>query len=389
MDPTPAESSPARAPATHDGPPPDLPPVEPPTAGFIIQLFVIPAIIVAVVVVVWLLFGKLAGGERDAMSYVATMKSPSANWRAAYELASLIKNDPKLARDPKLLGELARLLDQDINLKADPELLRFLAASLGAFKTLDATTESGEKVDVLAVLAHALDPSLPDAVRKEAATSLAEHAARMKGELDDPRAIDALAAVKGSDNEALRTYAVYALGFFGPRRDPGPAGLARRQRPRRPLQRRGRARPPGRHGRGGEPPRDALGQGPAGAARLVARHRAAEPDRVDRAGRPRRARGLRRVRQARAGPIAPRRGREPVALGPRLSPEPSPGAFEKFTSRAVKKRPSDGPKRGDAAQITCVFCPFYHGISFALVGRGIRPTRWKESVGIGWSDAPP
>jgi HEAT repeat protein len=218
MDPTTAEPSPP--PTSNNGPPHDLPPVEPPTAGFIIQLFVIPAIIVAVVVVVWLLFGKLAGGERDAMTYVATMKSPGANWRAAYELASLIKNDPKLAQDPKLLGELARLLDQDINLKADPELLRFLAASLGAFKTLDATTESGEKVDVLAVLAHALDPSLADAVRKEAATSLAEHAARMKGELDDPRAIDALAAVKGSDNEALRTYAVYALGFFGPRAIP-------------------------------------------------------------------------------------------------------------------------------------------------------------------------
>ncbi len=220
MDPTPAESSPARTTLTNDGPPPDLPPVEPPTAGFIIQLFVIPAIIVAVVVVVWLLFGKLAGGERDAMSYVATMKSPGANWRAAYELASLIKNDPKLARDPKLLGELARLLDQDITSKGDPELLRFLAASLGAFKTLDATTESGERVDVLAVLSRALDPSLADAVRKEAATSLAEHAARTNGELDDVRAIDALAAVKGSDNAALRTYAVYALGFFGPKATP-------------------------------------------------------------------------------------------------------------------------------------------------------------------------
>src|SRR5206468_1762631 len=62
MDPTAAETSPARARSPQDGPPVDLPPVEPPTAGFILQLFVIPAIIVAVVVVVWLLFGKLAGG---------------------------------------------------------------------------------------------------------------------------------------------------------------------------------------------------------------------------------------------------------------------------------------------------------------------------------------
>src|SRR3954454_3077499 len=82
----------------------DLPPVEPPSAGFIVQLFVIPAVVVAVVVVVWLLFGKLAGGERDAMDYVRLLRSPDANWRAAtraaFELASLIQNDPKLARDP-------------------------------------------------------------------------------------------------------------------------------------------------------------------------------------------------------------------------------------------------------------------------------------------------
>ena len=44
---------------------PDLPPVEAPSAGFVVQLFVIPAVVVAVVILVWLLFGKLAGGERD------------------------------------------------------------------------------------------------------------------------------------------------------------------------------------------------------------------------------------------------------------------------------------------------------------------------------------
>ena len=53
---------------------PDLPPVEAPSAGFIVQLFVIPAVVVAVVIVVWLLFGKLAGGERDAMEYVRLLR---------------------------------------------------------------------------------------------------------------------------------------------------------------------------------------------------------------------------------------------------------------------------------------------------------------------------
>ena len=55
--------------------PPDLPKVEPPSAGFVVQLFVIPAVVVVVVIIVWLLFGKLAGGERDAMEYVRRLRS--------------------------------------------------------------------------------------------------------------------------------------------------------------------------------------------------------------------------------------------------------------------------------------------------------------------------
>lgn len=217
MDPTLAETSPARAPSPNpqDGPPADLPPVEPPTAGFIIQLFVIPAIIVAVVIVVWLLFGKLAGGERDAMSYVETMKSPGANWRAAFELASLIQNDPKLAADDKLLGELAHLLDQDLDLKTDDELLQYLALTLGKFRTLDGVTASGARVDVIGVLVKALDASRSVGVRIAASGSLARQAARLEGALDDPRAIKALAETKSSDAPELRKIAAFALGFFG------------------------------------------------------------------------------------------------------------------------------------------------------------------------------
>src|SRR3954470_18434528 len=83
----------------------ELPPVEAPSAGFIVQLFVIPALVVVVVIVVWLLFGKLAGGERDARGYVRLLRGPGATWRNAFELASLIRNDAKLASDPVLLGE--------------------------------------------------------------------------------------------------------------------------------------------------------------------------------------------------------------------------------------------------------------------------------------------
>src|SRR6478752_7143636 len=103
----------------------DLPEVEEPSVDFIVQLFVIPAVVVAVVIVVWLLFGKLAGGERDAHEYVRLLRSPDANWRAAYELASLIQNDAKLAADPKLLGELTDLLAHDLDLEESPELTQY------------------------------------------------------------------------------------------------------------------------------------------------------------------------------------------------------------------------------------------------------------------------
>ena len=40
--------------------PDDLPPVEPPSAGFLVQLFLVPALIVGIIVCVWLAFHWLA-----------------------------------------------------------------------------------------------------------------------------------------------------------------------------------------------------------------------------------------------------------------------------------------------------------------------------------------
>jgi HEAT repeats len=193
----------------------DLPPVEAPSAGFIVQLFVIPAVVVAVVIVVWLLFGKLAGGERDAREYVRLLRSPEANWRAAFELASLIQNDAKLANDPVLLGELTDLLAHDLDKDGNPMLTQYVALTLGAFRTLDARSVSGQPVDPIAVLGRALAESQPAPVRIAAAASLAKHAARLDGQLADPRAVRALGEASGDGEAELRQVAVYALGFFG------------------------------------------------------------------------------------------------------------------------------------------------------------------------------
>jgi hypothetical protein len=195
--------------------PSELPPVEAPSAGFIVQLFVIPALVVAVVIVVWLLFGKLAGGERDAREYVRLLRGPGATWRNAFELASLIRNDAKLAGDPMLLGDLTDLLAHDLDHEGDPELTRYVALTLGAFQTLDSRSSSGRVLEPLAVLARALGAAQPAVVRGAAAVSLAKHGARLSGRLDDPRAVAALGDASSDGDAELRQVSVYALGFFG------------------------------------------------------------------------------------------------------------------------------------------------------------------------------
>ncbi len=194
---------------------PDLPPVEAPSAGFVVQLFVIPAVVVAVVILVWLLFGKLAGGERDPVDYVRRLRQASGDWRSAFELASLIQNDAKLASDQRLLGELTDLLSDELKTNENTELKVYLLKTLGAFQTLDATLGDNRKVDPIEPLTLALEPGHGSAVRMEAAASLAKHAARLDGQFDDPRAVAALAKAASDEEPELRQVAAYSLGFFG------------------------------------------------------------------------------------------------------------------------------------------------------------------------------
>ncbi len=152
--------------------------------------------------------------------------------------------------------------------------------------------------------------------------------------------------MKGSDNAALRTYAVYALGFFGPRATPGlRASLDDGDRDVRynaasALARRG-------------------DMAAAGNLREMLTDKdlqtllASLPD----TERPNRIESIELAAldaleaAVAAGKLElPRSLRGEVdalsSLGARLGPKPGPRAFEKSTSRPVKKRPSDGPKPG-------------------------------------------
>lgn len=199
--------------------PNELPPVEPPNASFVVQLFIIPAIVVSVVIAVWLLFGKLAGGERDVNEYVRIIRSESANrrFRAAYELASLIHNEKQLKTDPKLLGDLAELFQAELNDKTgdNTEARQFLAVALGLFEIEDGQTSSGKPIDAMAALAQGLQSNQPTQVRRAAAESIARHAARQEGRIVAENVVGPLAEAARSDEIELRLLATFALGFCG------------------------------------------------------------------------------------------------------------------------------------------------------------------------------
>jgi hypothetical protein len=100
--------------------PQSLPPVAPPTATFILQLFLIPLLIVTIVVMLWLLFSWVAHMGRDNAADLAKaiIRDDTTSWQRAYELADLLHSpDPKYAAlrtDAGLARSLAKFLERDL-----------------------------------------------------------------------------------------------------------------------------------------------------------------------------------------------------------------------------------------------------------------------------------
>src|SRR5581483_4834650 len=136
-----------------------LPPVEPPSAGFIVQLFVIPALIVVIVFALGAGIKWLVDRDNNPRSYVESLRRNTAGrWQAAHDLGDLLRNprNQKLRDDGSLAGELVGILDKEIDdgsLDPNPIKLRvYLCHLLGEFRVpvvLDvlvkaAKTERGE-----------------------------------------------------------------------------------------------------------------------------------------------------------------------------------------------------------------------------------------------------
>jgi HEAT repeat protein len=163
--------------------PEELPPVTPPSSGYIIQLFLIPALIVAAVVAVWTLFGMLANSGTDWQQLVADLGSGNEHrrGRAEYGLAQLLRNEDisppteglPLAEQPEVVDALTTLLDDALSSVAqareDIRHQAFLARTVGSLSDDDKT---------LPVLARAMRPESDTDVRQSALMAVAIIAGR-------------------------------------------------------------------------------------------------------------------------------------------------------------------------------------------------------------------
>lgn len=208
----------------------DLPPVQPPSAGFIVQLFVVPAIIVMVVVGVWALFGRMAAGEQDWRSLVPEIRSrnPHRRWRAANGLAQMLdvdlkqgENGRKLTDNREIAAALSSLLEEALHTRSQrPDDLKqraFLARTLGLLDVFDVTVP---------VLQKAMTAENDREIRKNAITAVAvlahrtaeqdavDGTSRLAGLAAMPSLVDDLIRISGDEDLLIRETGTYTLALF-------------------------------------------------------------------------------------------------------------------------------------------------------------------------------
>jgi hypothetical protein len=201
---------------------PNLPPVEPPSAGFIVQLFLIPALIVSVILGVYLLFGQLAEADLDWRQQVVDVGSdnPHVRWRGAQALAQMLDADAQrgdrsqhLARNPEIAAALVELFEETLDESPrDEEVmlqLEFMTKALGRLDVPDI---------VLPVLLEvAIEQQDPPELQKHALTGIAMLVGRAFEQgrpVDDPQLVRRMISVSDSGNPLARHQATFILGLL-------------------------------------------------------------------------------------------------------------------------------------------------------------------------------
>jgi hypothetical protein len=192
-----------------------LPPVEPPSAGFLLQLFVVPAVIVAGVVLVWFIIESLArGGEQDPDAIMKALRGANG-FQQAKDLADMLGTPERysLHANRDLAQKLATYLDELVKDGDDAEgavtMRYFLVSALGEFQVDDG----------LSALVNAAQNDPERDVRRRAINGLAALAGGLQT-LDPPQhvanedVVTALAALARDEDELVRSEAAFAIGIF-------------------------------------------------------------------------------------------------------------------------------------------------------------------------------
>jgi hypothetical protein len=218
----------------------NLPPVKPPSAGFIIQLFLVPGLIVLVVVGVWALFGKMASGEQDWRRLVEEIrqKNPHRRWRGAMGLAQLLQadqnqpadaNGEKLAENPEVAAALADMFREELDSKSrkadDLSQQAFLARALGMLDVHDVVLPALQRG-----MRPAGDADLTKEIRKNSIASVAVIAGRAKKRddaldpsiagprlrkiVEHPSLLDDIETVSGDNDPLIRQLGAFTLGLL-------------------------------------------------------------------------------------------------------------------------------------------------------------------------------
>jgi hypothetical protein len=137
-----------------------LPPVAPPSGRFIVQLFLVPGLIVAVAVFIYLGSSYLVQSSHTPDNFLKDLDSPNPEirWRGAHDLAQVFKRPESLAlaSDPKFALDLAERVARaaaEVE-KAEQSTAEDLAAAEKAAATQGRKLSDGERDAFWRKLAH-------------------------------------------------------------------------------------------------------------------------------------------------------------------------------------------------------------------------------------------
>lgn len=219
-----------------------LPPVNPPTGKFIVELFLVPGLIVGLIVCLLLLVNWLFSGPRSPEAFLRKLDDPNVEirWRAAADLSQVLPRDPQLASNSDFCQKLSERLDRTLRdnepeekafqerlakldapeaekerRKLEPErnYIMFLTGVLGAFKVPAGVPVLGRIIEQDPVM-ELRELTLR---RRNAVFALANLGGNLRNQAEPVTALPVdryLIKAAQSDDPKLRELAAYAMGLW-------------------------------------------------------------------------------------------------------------------------------------------------------------------------------